>query len=74
MTNNNNSQVLPCPVCKNDIHFDTLALLQGAQFVCINCEAKISLQADAIPQAKDVFNKFNEVKEMIKKRPDKTHF
>lgn len=65
MNANNTSQKIPCPVCKNDIHFETLALLQGAQFSCNHCDAKISLMADSIPKAKEVYQKFKQVKETV---------
>jgi hypothetical protein len=70
----NENQLIPCPVCKNDIHFEWHTLLKGVPFNCSNCDTKVGLQAHAIPQAMDVFNKCNVVKELITMRPTKATY
>ncbi|MBP6185262.1 MAG: hypothetical protein KA479_10000 [Saprospiraceae bacterium] len=74
MLEHNENLVIPCPVCKNDIHFEMNTLLQGAQFGCSNCDTKVGLQANAIPQARDIFSTFTGVKELITMRPNKATY
>lgn len=57
-----NNQMIPCPVCKNNIPFHVETLLTGGSFACSVCMAVVSLAPESTDQAKDAMGKFEELK------------
>lgn len=58
----NTEQTIPCPTCQHKIHFDTMQLLMGAQFVCINCQSAIGLAAESQPLVAQTMQQFERLK------------
>lgn len=55
-------QAIPCPVCQTKIQFDARALVQGHKFSCSNCGAVVGISQEAIKEAGDAFNTYEELK------------
>ena len=69
----NNEQVIPCPTpnCGGKIHFDTYQLLQGAQFVCPNCNGAVGIAPESRPMVQETMQKFDEMKkDLLKQKED----
>jgi len=58
----NADQVIPCPVCKTRIPFDTKELLMGIQFVCPTCSAAIGLSKESKEIVEDTMSKLSDLK------------
>jgi hypothetical protein len=65
----NQEQVIPCPVCQTKIPFDSMQLMQGAQYACPNeqCDAVIGLAQESKPMVEEAMQKFNEMKSNLGK-------
>jgi transcription initiation factor IIE alpha subunit len=57
-----NEQSIPCPTCQTKIPFDPHSLLQGAQFVCSNCQGVIGLATDSKPLVEETMGKFDQMR------------
>lgn len=61
------NQVIPCPMCKGSIPFDTKQLLMGVQFSCPTCDAKIGIAVENKGVVQDTMEKFQMFKDIGKK-------
>lgn len=58
------SPQIPCPVCKTNIPFDPVKLMNGEAIQCPNpeCDAKLSIAAESMETVKVAMDKFTELK------------
>lgn len=55
-------QTIPCPVCGNNISFDTRELLKGVKFTCSKCNAVIGLAEESKATVQDAMDKLDDLK------------
>ena len=53
---------VPCPSCQTKIALNPSELLMGKAFECPGCDVKISIANDNLTKAKDIIDKFNDLK------------
>lgn len=58
------NQVIPCPMCKGSIPFDTKQLLIGVQFSCPTCGAKIGIAVENKGAVQEAMDKLQMLKDI----------
>ncbi len=58
-----NEQKIPCPICKTQISFNAILLLQGAQFSCQNCQAIVAIAPESVDVTKYARELFEQLKQ-----------
>lgn len=63
-----NDQTIPCPVCQNPIIFEVKSLIEGKQFGCVVCDAKISLVGESVNLVEESMDKLEKLKQNTLKK------